>query len=158
MRAIQTHEGHLKHLPNIERKLPALLSQRNKIGLYCVTVIYFRKNSVHFLLEIQLSEGASMVTLVGNPPKIKSVDLWWYKRVKNNLVKIIKANLRKDKTKHGVIVFTLPDTQTDTETGKNGLCRLCGGVHTTQRQMTIQISIGFCVHVRCLSRYRSLAV
>ena len=52
-------------------------------------------------------------------------------------------------------VFTLPDTETDTETDKKmGFIELCGGVHTaqtlTQTQTTIEpivVSIGVCVGV-----------
>ena len=45
-------------------------------------------------------------------------------------------------------VFTLDDTENETETDKKMACiGLCGGIHTAQRPMTTQIPIGFCVLV-----------
>ena len=43
-------------------------------------------------------------------------------------------------------VFTLPDTETDTETDKMACTVMCGGLHTAQIQTPIQILIGFCTH------------
>ena len=37
--------------------------------------------------------------------------------------------------------------ETDTETDKNGLLGLCGGVHIAQRLIATQIPVGFCVLV-----------
>ena len=45
-------------------------------------------------------------------------------------------------------MFTLPDIETDKETKKRmGCTELCGGVHTSQRQIPVHIPIGFCANL-----------
>ena len=42
-------------------------------------------------------------------------------------------------------MFTLPDFETNTETDEMGCTEFCGSVHTTQRHISPQIPIEFCV-------------
>ena len=50
--------------------------------------------------------------------------------------------------RYPLFLFTLPDTEGDTETNKNCLCR---SVRTTQRQTPTQIPIWLCTHFICVS-------